>query len=119
MTRLACGPVVCAGESRTKLRRVPWLYGTILSRGTTTILVAPGGVGKSQLALAMAADLGSGRGLLGFHIFQRVAVWYFNLEDDEDELDRRVAAFRLVHNVAWDELKIGSSRIRAASVLSV
>lgn len=83
----------------------PWLYGTILSRGATTVLVAPGGVGKSQLALAMAADLGTGRGLLGFHIFQRVPVWYLNLEDDEDELDRRIAAFRLVHDVAWNEIE--------------
>ena len=105
VTRLPLRPRRLRRREPHEIPPRPWLYGTILSRGTTTVLVAPGGVGKSQLALAMAADLGSGRGLLGFHIFQRVAVWYLNLEDDEDELDRRVAAFRLVHNVAWDELE--------------
>ena len=90
VTRLPLRPRRLRRREPHEFRPRPWLYGTILSRGTTTILVAPGGVGKSQLALAMAADLGSGRGLLGFHIFQRVAVWYLNLEDDEDELDRRV-----------------------------
>lgn len=81
-----------------------WLYGTVLQRRYTSMLVAPGGTGKSQLALGMALDLVSGRRLLGFHIFERVPVWYLNLEDDENELDRRIAAFRIAHNVGWDEL---------------
>ena len=82
-----------------------WLYGTILQRRYVSMLVAPGGTGKSQLALGMALDLASMRRRLGFHIFERVGVWYLNLEDDEDELDRRVAAFRLVHEIAWAELE--------------
>lgn len=81
-----------------------WLYGTALQRRYTTILVAAGGTGKSQLALGMALDLASGRKLFGFHIFERAPVWILNLEDDEDELDRRIAAFRMVHNIAWSEL---------------
>ena len=81
-----------------------WLYSTLLLKRHVTMLVAPGGTGKSQLALATAIDLATGRGLLGYHIFQRVPTWILSLEDDADELDRRIAAFRLVHNIGWDEL---------------
>lgn len=81
-----------------------WLYGTLLQRRYTTMLIAAGGTGKSQLALGMALDLASAKRLLGFHIFQRVPVWFLNLEDDENELDRRIAAYRLVHRISWPEL---------------
>jgi AAA domain len=83
----------------------PWLYGTILLRRYATMLIAPGGTGKSQLALGISLDLATGRRLLGFHIFERTPVWYLNLEDDPDELDRRIAAFRMAHNISWDEIE--------------
>ena len=82
-----------------------WLYGTILQRRYCTILFAPGGVGKSQLALGAAIDLASDRHLFGLHVFERVRVWYLSLEDDEDEIDRRIAAYCLVHDLAWDDLE--------------
>ena len=82
-----------------------WLYGTVLIRRHVTVLVAPGGTGKSQLALGFALDLACGRQLLDYHTFERTPVWYLSLEDDEDEVERRVAAFRLVHGIEWDELR--------------
>ena len=32
----------------------PWLYGTYLMRGFVSLLVSPGGVGKSQLGMMLA-----------------------------------------------------------------
>ena len=82
-----------------------WLYGTILLRRYATMLIAPGGTGKSQLALGIGLDLATGRRLLGYHVFERTAVWYLNLEDDPDELNRRVAAFRMVHDIPWQQIR--------------
>jgi hypothetical protein len=82
----------------------PWLYGTILQRKYVSLLVAPGGTGKSQLALGIGIDLVTGRKLLGPHVFERVPTWFLSLEDDAVEIERRVAAFRIVHNIPWADL---------------
>lgn len=77
----------------------PWLYGTMLMRGFITVTVAPGGVGKSQLAMAMALASATGIGFLGHHIHHRVNSWILNLEDPIEEMDRRLAALMIHHNI--------------------
>ena len=72
-----------------------WLYGTTIIRGAVSVLVAPGGTGKSLWALTVGASLAIGRGLLGDHVHQRVKVWILNLDDPLDELDRRFLALRM------------------------
>lgn len=74
-----------------------WLYGTRLIRRFVSVLAAPGGVGKSALALAQAVALASGRGFLGEHVHHSVPAWVLNLEDPLDELNRRVAALMRLH----------------------
>lgn len=81
-----------------------WLYGTQLIRGYVSVLVAPGGAGKSSYAMAVALALASGRELLGEHIFKSVNGSIFNLEDPLDELDRRLAALMIRHNVRREEV---------------
>jgi hypothetical protein len=76
-----------------------WLYGTRLIRRFVSVLAAPGGVGKSALALAQALALASGRGFLGEHVHHSVPAWVMNLEDPLDELNRRVAALMLLHKL--------------------
>jgi hypothetical protein len=73
----------------------PWLYGRDLVRGYVTALIAGGGTGKTALAIAMALSLASGRELLGARVWRRARVWFFTLEDDLEELERRIAAARL------------------------
>lgn len=82
----------------------PWLYGRYLLRGFITVLVAPGGIGKSQVAMGMAIALGCNRELLGHHIFHPVNSWVLNLEDPLDELDRRIFAMMLHHKIAREDL---------------
>ncbi|WP_342070154.1 AAA family ATPase [Yoonia algicola] len=69
-----------------------WLYGRHLMRGIVSLTVAPGGVGKSSLVILQALELVTGRELLGHGIGASVRVWVINLEDDRDELTRRLVA---------------------------
>lgn len=77
-----------------------WLYGTRLIRRFVSVLAAPGGVGKSTLALGQALALATGRGFLGERVHHSVPVWVFNLEDPLEEMQRRLAALMRLHGVA-------------------
>lgn len=82
-----------------------WLYGTQLLRGFVTVLVAPGGTGKSTYAMVVATALACGRKLLGEHIFASVRTAILNLEDPMEELDRRLAAIMIRHEVTTEEIE--------------
>lgn len=82
-----------------------WLYGTRLIRGFVTVLVAPGGTGKSTYALGVAMCLAAGRKLLGDHVHRQVNAWVMNLEDPLEEMERRVAAMMMRHGLKADELR--------------
>jgi len=77
-----------------------WLYGNRLIRGYVTLLVAPGGTGKSSLILGMCMALATNRPLLGGRIHQRCNVALLNLEDPQDEIDRRMAAIAMRYKIS-------------------
>lgn len=81
-----------------------WLYGTRLIRRFVTVLVAPGGTGKSMYAIGVAMALASGKPILGETVHHRVNSWVLNLEDPLEELHRRVAAMMLRHKIGREEL---------------
>ncbi len=83
----------------------PWLYGTQLLRGYVSVLVAPGGVGKTGYAMGVGLALASGRPLFGEKIYQRINVAVLNLEDPMEELDRRLAALTIHHDVERAEIE--------------
>jgi hypothetical protein len=66
--------------------------------------VAPGGVGKSSLALVDALAMVTGRNLVNNAPAGRLKVWYWNLEDPQEEIDRRIAAACLHHGIGLDDL---------------
>jgi hypothetical protein len=82
-----------------------WLYGSHLIRGYVSVLVSPGGTGKSALAMAIVLELVAYRRLLGNHVFSQVKGAIFNLEDPMEELERRVAALMLHHRIDRDALE--------------
>lgn len=84
--------------------RREWLLGRHLIRKFISATVAPGGVGKSSLAIAEALSLATGRNLIGHQPFGRRRVWYVNLEDPYDELQRRVIATALHYGIAPADL---------------
>jgi hypothetical protein len=82
----------------------PWLYGTMLLKGFLSLLISPGGVGKSQVAMAIAASVASGKPLLGHHVHHRVNAWLMNLEDPIEEMERRLAALIVHHGIGDKDL---------------
>jgi AAA domain len=101
------GPLVLRSARLPNPADIPprqWLYGTQLLRGFVTVLVAPGGTGKSTYAMVVAAALASGQKLLGEHIFAQVNTAILNLEDPMEELDRRLAAIMLRFRLSRDDL---------------
>src|ERR1700722_1228305 len=82
-----------------------WLYGRELIRGFVSILVSPGGTGKTAYAMAVAACCALKRNLLGSEVYERVNCAVFNLEDPADEIDRRLAAIMLHYGIKKSELE--------------
>jgi hypothetical protein len=68
---------------------VPWLAPPMLPRAALTVLYAPGGDGKSLVALALAAAIAHGGELAGIACEQGTTV-YLDAENGEHEIHRRV-----------------------------
>jgi len=81
-----------------------WLYGSRLIHKFVTVLAAPGGVGKSALAIGQAICIATGRPVLGERVHHSCPVWLMNLEDPLAEIDRRIAAFLAHHAIPRDAL---------------
>jgi len=69
-----------------------FLYGDHIVRGYVTGDVSMGGVGKTSEAQVEIAAMVTGRDLLGVKPKHPYRVWYINLEDPQEEIDRRFAA---------------------------
>jgi RecA-family ATPase len=82
-----------------------WLLGNIFCRRFVSSLYGDGGTGKTGLRYTQYLSLTTGKELSGEHVFQRSRVLIVSLEDDDQELRRRIRAARLHHNIAIDEVK--------------
>ncbi len=81
-----------------------WVLGRRYLRDFVTVLIAPGGQGKSTMVLADAAAIASGRPITGDAVYHQGKVWYYNTEDPQDELDRRVTAMAILHKLTKEDL---------------
>ena len=84
-----------------------WLYGWSVVRGMVSMIVAPGGTGKSALAMVEALAMVTGRELLAGDVPRgdgKHRVWYHNAEDGGDENYRRLKAAMLKHGITDGEL---------------
>ncbi len=75
-----------------------WTVNELVPRKSVTLLTGDGGVGKSLIALQLAASVAVGRPWLG----QRTAhgnALYVSAEDDMDELHRRITSICAGHGV--------------------
>jgi hypothetical protein len=81
-----------AGDDPGKIPPRQWLLGNQFCRGFISSLVAAGGVGKSALRLVQFISLALNRSLCGQHIFRRCRVLLISLEDDRNEVQRRIQA---------------------------
>ncbi len=90
-------------DPRTIPRR-QFLYGRHLIRRFVSGKIAPGGYGKSSLTVAEALAMVTSRPLLGDEPAGKLRVWQINLEDPEDELQRRFAAAALHYGITADDI---------------
>lgn len=82
-----------------------WLLGNQFCRKFISSIVASGGTGKSALRLLQYISMAIGRSLTGQHVFRRCRVLLISLEDDRDELERRITAVLKYYNIDRAELK--------------
>jgi hypothetical protein len=81
-----------------------FLYGRHLTRKFLSATVAPGGAGKTKLALAEAVAMASGRALLATPT-QKLNVWYWNGEDPLEEIERQIAAICMWYGISNEDIK--------------
>src|SRR5262252_2762434 len=82
-----------------------WLLSNQFCRRFLSSVVAPGSTGKSALRYAQIIALITGRPITGQHIFRRCRALLLSLEDDLDEMRRRIAAVRIHHMIDRSDLK--------------
>ena len=85
--------------------RREFLYGRHYVRKYLTITAAQTKVGKSFLSLVDAVAMASERNLLGVEPSRSLRVWYWNGEDPQDELKRRVVAICRHYGIDQAELE--------------
>ena len=82
-----------------------WLYGTHIIRRYVSVVIAPGGVGKSSWLIGEALCMVSGKPILHDPVHgANKRVWVYNLEDPRDELQMRVQAFMLRHGMTMADI---------------
>jgi len=92
-----------------------WLYGRHLLRKFLSVDVAAGGVGKSSLKIGEALAMASGKDLYGQTLHEgALRVWIYNLEDPNEETERRIHAtakqFNILPKDLGDRLYVDSGR---------
>src|SRR5262245_11841414 len=81
-----------AGDDPGPMPPRQWLLGNQFCRSFISSIVAAGGTGKSALRLLQFISLATGQPLCGQYIFRRCRVLLISLEDDRDEMQRRIKA---------------------------
>src|SRR5262249_8500502 len=94
-----------AGDEPGPIPPRQWLLADQFCRGFLSSIVSGGGVGKSALRLLQFVSLALGRSLCAQHVFRRCRVLLVSLEDDRDELQRRIKAVLNYYRVDRGELK--------------
>jgi hypothetical protein len=82
-----------------------WLLGTTFCRTFFSSLIAAGGVGKTAVRYAQFLALASGRAITGEHVHHRSRVLVISLEDDDNELCRRMLAAMMHNNITHEDIK--------------
>lgn len=94
-----------AGDAPGTIPPRAWLLGNQFCRRFISSLVAAGGTGKSALRLLQFISMATGRELCGQHIFRRARVLLISLEDDRNELQRRIEAILRHYEIPRTDLK--------------
>jgi len=95
-----------------------FLYGVHMARQFTSMTVAPAGAGKTTVSVMDMLSVATGRGMIGTHVHEQAAVWYYNLEDPLDEMKRRIWAACRHHQIdVPDNIYLDSGRDRRLMIM--
>jgi hypothetical protein len=100
--RITATPFVLRDPKSIEPRR--WLYGWHYIWRYLSATVAPGGLGKSSLALVEAIAMAARTALLGVLPAEQLRVWYWNGEEPFDENDRRATAICLHYGIKREDI---------------
>ena len=89
----------------TSIPKREWLVGHLCLKKYITGLVAPGGVGKSSLALALGISVASNNDILNLGVRKQANVLIINNEDSLDELKRRIAGITTQFGICTSSLE--------------
>jgi hypothetical protein len=92
-----------------------FIYRRWLMRGAITVLIAPGGRGKSALTLSMAIDIACGVDRLGAKLSRPRGVFLYNAEDALEEMERRAEAYMVFHNFTPEQRELVRANLHLQS----
>ena len=87
-----------------------WLHGVDIMRGAASLVVGPGGRGKSAFLISTSLACASGRPFMGEKIYgnlvnnNRLNVLYINAEDQQREINLRIHGAMVHHNLTANDL---------------
>ena len=87
-----------------EIPRRDWIVRGLLLRKHLTTLLAPGGTGKSQFSLALALHVAAGRNFGPIKVMKPAKVAFLSLEEDDNEIDRRVNAAMAHYKISRADL---------------
>lgn len=98
--------VAIRGDSftETDIPKRDWVMEGRYIGGFISLIIAPGGVGKSSLSMLDAVSVATGNLLSGAKIIKKGPVWIYNTEDPMDELKRKIIAIAKHHNLLSKDL---------------
>jgi hypothetical protein len=82
-----------------------WLYGKHYIRKFLTCTAGLGGGGKTSELIVETLAMATRRPLLGITPAERARVWLWNGEDPAEELDRRIIAAMIQHNIQPEDIE--------------
>jgi hypothetical protein len=86
------------------IKRRQFLYGHLLVRKFITATIGQGGLGKSNLGIVETLAQVSARPLLGISPPAELRVWLWNLEDPQEETERRIQGAALHYGLTTDDI---------------
>lgn len=98
----------------TKIPPRKFIYDRHFIRSFVSVIGGVGGSGKSTIVTTEALAIATGQPLLGIDVIEPCNVWYVNLEDPMEEIERRLTAtakhFRVTREQLDDRLFLSSGR---------
>jgi RecA-family ATPase len=97
-------PLSCKRKTEREIPKREWVLGYRLIKRYVSLLIAPGGVGKSTISILDALSIASGKNLTGDEPKISGPVWIHNAEDPSDEMEMRLLGAAKYHGIDFNSI---------------